>query len=88
MIARDWQIAIALTPIVIIELETCSNFFWLHGQVDGIEFKAQLPADGTAVLLQRPGILNASWDVVRGSTGGAPLMSLELLVTSVRRQRA
>ena len=42
MISRDWQNAIALTPIVIMELETLRDFFWLVGQIDGATFTAQL----------------------------------------------
>lgn len=83
MIARDWQIAIALTPIVIIELNTLRDFFWLTGQIDGVTFNAQLPGDGTSALLQ----VGESWVMVRGSTGGAPLMSLNLLIDAVRARR-
>lgn len=85
MIARDWHVAIALTEIVFVALTASPDrFFWFVGCIDGIEFHAKLPDDGGQVFVLHGGA--DRYTPVRGSTGGAPLMSLNLLIAAVRRR--
>lgn len=84
MIARDWHVAIALTEIVLVALMASPDrFFWFVGRIDDIEFHAKLPDDGGQVYVLHDGA--DRYTPVRGSTGGAPLPSLNLLIDEVRR---